>query len=99
MTAFSPQTTGIANSCTPAFDQKWIYGKRSANEPMLGSGDMQSLADFATDYKIVQDARLVPFGLKLPNPLAIITGLPLLSLAFTILACRSLIIQAIKIVL
>jgi hypothetical protein len=48
---------------------------------MLGSGDMQSLADLATGYEIVQDTRLVPFGLKLLTRLGIITALPLLPLA------------------
>ena len=84
---------------TQAFDQKWIHGQRPADEPMLGSGDMQSLADLATGYEIVEETRLVPFGLKLLVNLAIITALPLLPLAFTILPFHSLIMKAIKIVL
>jgi len=82
-----------------AFDRKWIHGERPTDEPMLGSADMSSLADLAASYEIVQGTRLVPFGLKLPIELAIITALPLLPLAFTVVSFRSMIMQGIKIVL
>lgn len=89
----------LVSQYTQAFDRKWIHGKRPPDEPMLGSGDMQSLADLSTCYEIVQDTRLVPFGLKLPTQLALITAVPLLPLAFTILPLHSMIMQVIKIVL
>lgn len=89
----------LVSSYTQAFDQKWIHGERPRDEPMLGSGDMQSLADLSTGYEIVQEMRLVPFGLKLVTQLGVITAVPLLPLAFTILPFRSMIMQAIKIVL
>jgi hypothetical protein len=84
---------------TQAFDRKWIHGERPAEEPMLGSGDRQSLADLATGYEIVQETRPVPFNVRMLIQLAINTALPLLPLGFTILPFRSLITQAIKIVL
>lgn len=89
----------LAAQYTQAFDHKWIHGERPADEPMLGSGDMQSLADLATGYEIVQETRLVPVNIKLVIQLALITAAPLLPLGFTILPFRSLIMQAIKIVL
>lgn len=82
-----------------AFDRKWIHGERPTDAPMLGSADMSSLADLSASYEIVQETRLVPFGLKLPVELAIITALPLLPLAFTIVSFRSMVMQGIKIVL
>lgn len=89
----------LVSRYTQAFDQKWIHGRRPQDEPLLGSGDMQSLADLSTCYEIVQETRLVPFGLKLVTQLGLITAIPLLPLAFTILPFRSMIMQAIKIVL
>ncbi|MFZ5780546.1 MAG: hypothetical protein ACOY4R_10155 [Pseudomonadota bacterium] len=89
----------LVSQYTQAFDRKWVHGERPKDEPMLGSGDMQSLADLSTAYEIVQEMRLVPFGLKLVTRLGIITAVPLLPLAFTILPFRSMIMQAIKIVL
>jgi hypothetical protein len=89
----------LAAQYTQAFDRKWIHGERPADEPMLGSGDMQSLADLATGYEIVQETRLVPFNIRGVIQLALITAAPLLPLGFTILPFRSLIMQAIKIVL
>jgi len=55
-------------------------------------GFIPSVARDPSDFRIVQSPRLVPFGLKLPIQLALITALPLLPF-------RNLILQATKIVL
>lgn len=82
---------------TQAFDQKWIHGRRPAEEPMLGSPDMGSLADLSSSYEIVEEMRWVPFGLRLPINLALIMALPLLPLVFTVLPFGSLVMKAIQI--
>lgn len=81
-----------------AFDRKWIRGKASVDEAVLGSSDFSSLADLSASYDIVQGTRLVPFGLKLPINLALMTALPLAPLVFTILPLSSLISKAIQII-
>ena len=48
-----------------AFEEKWIekrFGEPA--EPLLGSPDIQSLADIATSYEHVNDMRLIPFDMK-----------------------------------
>lgn len=87
----------LAARYSEAFERKWIHGQRPADEPMLGSADMQSLADLGNSYAIVQETRLVPFSVRHITQVALITALPLLPLAFTILPFRALVTQALKI--
>lgn len=83
---------------TQAFDRKWILGERQPDEPLLGSDDMGALADLSSSFQIVQETRLVPFGLRLAVNLVLITALPLLPLVFNILPLTSLIMKAIEII-
>ncbi|MBX9688821.1 MAG: hypothetical protein K2X27_19085 [Candidatus Obscuribacterales bacterium] len=48
------QYTELADRYTKEFHDKWILGKRKADEELLGSGDIQSLADLGNSYEIVQ---------------------------------------------
>jgi hypothetical protein len=87
----------LAAQYAQAFECKWIHGERPADEPMLGSADMQSLADLGNSYTMVQETRLVPFSFKHISQVAIITAAPLLPLAFTVVPLRSMIAQSLKI--
>jgi hypothetical protein len=82
-----------------AFERKWIEGEKAADEPLLGTGDVQSLADLASSYALVQDTRLLPFGVAVVSNLAIMTALPLLPLIFTVLSLDSLVMRLFKILL
>ena len=42
---------------TREFNQKWIRGPRPADEPLLGSADIQSLADLRNGFEVVQGIR------------------------------------------
>ena len=66
------------------FEGKWVHGGAQADEMLLGSADIQSLADLATSYGIVNDMRLVPFGLKDVVRLALLVAVPFLPLLLTI---------------
>ena len=43
------------------FDRKWLGGK-PADEPLLGTPDIQSLADLQNSAEAVRTMRVVPFG-------------------------------------
>jgi hypothetical protein len=70
----------LATEYTQAFDSKWTGGDRPAQEPLLGTGDIQSLADLGNSYELVRKMRIVPIelfdfvGIALP---AVIPALPL----------------------
>jgi hypothetical protein len=74
----------LAAQYSEAFERKWVLSERPAGEPLLGNADMSGLADLGQGYMVVQETRLVPFGVKHITNVAIITAAPLLPLAFTI---------------
>ena len=52
----------LANRYVTEFDEKWMHGARLPDEPLLGSADIQSLADLGNSFSTVREMRLVPFG-------------------------------------
>lgn len=63
-----------------AFHQKWIEGNVAEGEPLLGSGDFQSLADLGNSFEFIRAMKLVPFSVRVILQLAVVTFLPALPL-------------------
>jgi len=42
------------------FDVKWLRGGAPGDEPLMGSGDIQSLADLSNSFEVVRSMRLAP---------------------------------------
>lgn len=80
-----------------AFEEKWIRGAAPNDEELLGSGDIQSLADLGNSFAVVQEMRVVPFSVKDLVRLAAITSAPLLPLTLTIFSLEELVTRVIKI--
>ena len=53
----------LANEYTRSFDRKWIRGEAAEGEALIGSADIQSLADLGNSFQIVREMRPVPFDL------------------------------------
>jgi hypothetical protein len=51
----------LAQRYVREFDDKWLRGGAAVNEPLVGSGDIQSLADFGNSFAVIRTMRLVPF--------------------------------------
>ena len=64
------------------FDGKWIRGA-AQGEALLGSADIQSLADLGNSFAVVREMRLVPFALRDVLQLVAAVVLPLLPLLLT----------------
>jgi hypothetical protein len=62
------------------FDRKWLGPDPVLGEPLLGTADIQSLADLSNSVSIVRDMRLVPISPSMLMYLAIAALLPLLPL-------------------
>ena len=62
------------------FDRKWLGADPAPREPLLGTADIQSLADLSNSVSIVRDMRLVPVSPSILMYLAIAALLPLLPL-------------------
>jgi len=88
----------LAQRYVDSFERKWVLEDHAQSEELLGTGDIQSLADLGNSYGLVRDMRPVPFGLEDISRLAAATAAPLLPLALTIFSPEELIIRIIKVV-
>jgi hypothetical protein len=88
----------LAQRYVDSFEQKWVLADTAYAEQLLGSGDIQSLADLGNSYAMVRDMRPVPFGLEDISRLAAATAAPLLPLLFTIFSADELFMRVIKVV-
>lgn len=89
----------IAQRYVDSFERKWVSGEDAPSEELLGSGDIQSLADLGNSYAMVREMRSVPFGLDDVSRLAAATVAPLLPLLLTIFSPDELLMRVVKIVL
>jgi hypothetical protein len=85
----------LAQRYVESFEQKWVFHDSAADE-LLGTGDIQSLADLGNSYALVREMRSVPFGLQDIVRLAAATAAPLLPLLLTIFSLEELIIHIVK---
>jgi hypothetical protein len=86
----------FAQRYVEGFDQKWIHGAHS--EELLGTGDIQSLADLGNSYQIVREMNVVPFSWQDVSRLAIAAALPLTPLLLTIFSFEELVTRVLKVV-
>jgi hypothetical protein len=71
--------SALAERYVNEFDRKWLDAN-SFPEPLLGTADIQSLADLSNSVSIVRDMRLVPVSLSMLMYLTVAALLPLLPL-------------------
>ncbi len=67
-----------------------------SDEELLGSADIQSLADLGNSMGVVQEMRLVPFGWRDVTRLVMITAVPFLPLLLTIFSLEDFATYLIK---
>ncbi len=80
------------------FDQKWLRGGAPAEEALVGSADIQSLADLDNSFEVVKSTRMAPFTKEAVFQLAVLTLLPLLPLMLTMISLEELLRQLLKVV-
>lgn len=54
----------LASRYVEAFETRWL-GSESEGEPLLGTPDLQSLADLGSSHDVVREMRVVPVGFRL----------------------------------
>jgi hypothetical protein len=87
----------VAQGYVDRFEEKWVLNTPPPEE-VLGSGDIQSLADLNNSYDVVRSMRPVPFGLDDIGRLALATAAPLAPLLLTVFSPEELIMRLVKIV-
>jgi hypothetical protein len=80
------------------FDQKWLRRTVSPDEPLLGSADIQSLADLANSFEVVLQMRWVPFTIRDVLQLTAIALLPILPLTLTMFSFQELLERLLKLI-
>jgi hypothetical protein len=89
----------FAAEYTRAFGEKWVHRKQTDHGHLLGSADIQSLADLGNSYGLIRNMTIVPIARSQMVLLAAAAALPfapLLALAFPL---DQLIINSVKSVL
>jgi hypothetical protein len=87
----------VAQGYVDRFEEKWVLDTPPSEE-VLGSGDIQSLADLNNSYDVVRGMRPVPFGLDDISRLALATAAPLAPLLLTVFPPEELIMRLVKII-
>jgi len=80
----------LAERYVREFDAKWVRGDAPADEPFVGSADIQSLADMGNSFAVVQNMRIVP--IKRDDVLRFVgaTLAPIVPLALTMMSLEEL---------
>jgi hypothetical protein len=108
--AFAPQLAqarraGLARYGTFAqryvrdFDAKWVQGAAGAGDQLLGSGDIQSLADLGNSFAVIQEMRVVPVTTHAMVQLGAATVAPILPLVLTMMPLEELLRKLLGILL
>ncbi|MGB7904467.1 MAG: hypothetical protein WCF43_07230 [Steroidobacteraceae bacterium] len=79
----------LAQGYVRAFDEKWLRGG-AVEEPMLGSGDIQSLADLGNSFEVVRSMRIVPVSKEAVFQLGVATLAPIVPLVLTLMPLEDL---------
>jgi hypothetical protein len=106
---FTPQMAGakrkglaeygqLAQDYVEGFDRKWVHRDAATSEDLLGTGDIQSLADLGNSYSVIGEMRAVPFKLNDIVRLAAATAAPFVPLLLTVWSPEELILRILKLV-
>jgi hypothetical protein len=81
----------LASRYVREFDIKWVRGGATGNEQLIGSGDIQSLADLGNSFRVIRDMPPFPFGKDTVILLVVVILIPILPLVLTMIPLEELI--------
>ena len=74
-----------------------LEGQAAKDEALIGTPDIQSLADLSNSFAVVREMRAVPFGRTIILQLALLTALPFTPLMLTMIPLEELIDRALAV--
>jgi len=86
----------LAQQYVREFDRKWLRGGAPADEPLIGSADIQSLADLGNRFEVVKGMRFAPFTLQAVLQLAVASLLPVAPLLLTMVSLEELLVRMLQ---
>jgi hypothetical protein len=90
---------GLAQRYVREFDDKWLRGGAPPGEPLVGSADVQSLADLGNSFELVRSMSIVPFTRNTLLQLAVITLVPVAPLLLTMVSLEDLLKRLLQVLL
>jgi hypothetical protein len=88
----------LAQRYVRAFDAKWVHAQAPADEPFLGSADIQSLADLSNSFEVVKGMRVVPVTKEALFQLGVAAIAPIVPLVLTLMPLEELLKKLLGIV-
>ena len=88
----------LAKRYVDEFEAKWLGGAALDGETLVGSADIQSLADMSNSFEVVRGMRLVPITRDTLLQLVVVTLLPIAPLLLTMISPEQLLGQLLKVV-
>jgi len=89
----------LAQRYVREFDDKWLRGGANRDEPLVGSADIQSLADLGNSFELVRSMRLAPITRAAVLQLLAITLLPVAPLLLTMLPLSEIMRTLVKVLM
>jgi hypothetical protein len=86
----------IAQDYVDEFETRWVNHDSPEPDELLGSGDIQSLADLDGSFSVVNEMRSVPVKLNDAVRLAAATAAPFVPLLFTVFSLEELVTRLVK---
>ena len=88
----------LAERYVREFDAKWLRGGAPADETLVESGDIQSLADLGNSFEVVRTMRIAPITKEAILQLVVATLVPIVPLALTMMSLEDLLKRLLGIV-
>jgi hypothetical protein len=82
------QYGALATAYTSKFHHKWIFGENPDAEPLLGTADIQSLADLGNSFMFVNKMDHFPMNPRTPIQLALACLIPMAPLLLIIMPLK-----------
>jgi hypothetical protein len=89
----------LATEYTLSFRKKWMSQPRQTEEMLLGTGDIQSLADLGNSYSFVAKMNYLPMDVRTPIYLAVACLIPMAPLLLVVMPVSEILKMLLKTVL
>ena len=88
----------LGSEYTQAFHRRWVAKTAPAEEPLLGSGDIQSLADLGNSFEIIKKMNVLPVALGDFVAFVLPGLIPSLPLAATVMPLGEIVKSLLKLI-
>jgi hypothetical protein len=89
----------LSTSYTGEFHKKWIEGQNPNHEALLGTADIQSLADLGNSYELVEKMKPIPIDPRTVLHLVAASLLPMVPLLLTVMPLKDILKLLMKVLM